>query len=51
MKSFNDIIIEAKKSEKREDPYRLVVLVERPKKILKTGTSAKLTAKAEKLGV
>ena len=51
MKSFNDIITEANKVEKREDPYRLVVLVERPKKIAKTGTSAKLVSKAEKLGI
>jgi len=51
MKSFNEIVTEAKKVEKREDPYRLVVLVERPKKILKTGTSAKLISKAEKLGI
>ena len=51
MKTFNDIINEANKAEKREDPYRLVVLVERPKKIAKTGTSAKLISKAEKLGI
>ena len=51
MKTFNDIINEANKAEKREDPYRLVVLVERPKKISKTGTSAKLVTKAEKLGI
>ena len=51
MKTFNDIINEANKAEKREDPYRLVVLVERPKKIAKTGTSAKLVSKAEKLGI
>jgi len=49
MKSFNEIT-EAK-SEDNKKPYRLVVLVERPKKIIKTGTSAKLVSKAEKLGI
>ena len=51
MKSFNEIITEAKDVAKREDPYRLVVLAERPKKPSKTGTSYKLTQKAEKLGI
>ena len=51
MKSFNDIVTEAKDNAKREDPYRLVVLAERPKKPSKTGTSYKLTQKAEKLGI
>ena len=49
MKSFNEIT-EAR-DEDNKKPYRLVVLVERPKKIAQDGTSAKLVSKAEKLGV
>ena len=50
MKSFLEIV-EKKDEIDNKKPYRLVVLVERPKKILKTGTSFKLTSKAEKLGI
>jgi len=50
MKSFLEIV-EKKEEVDNKKPYRLVVLVERPRKILKTGTSYKLTSKAEKLGI
>ena len=51
MKSFREII-EAKKDNKVDDkPYRLVVLVDRPKKISEDSTSFKLTSTAEKMGV
>ena len=48
MKSFNEIIEE--KNENSQS-YRLVVLVERPKKLDPKGTSSKLVSKAEKLGI
>jgi glutathione synthase/RimK-type ligase-like ATP-grasp enzyme len=50
MKSFLEIV-EKKEEVDNKKPYRLVVLVERPKKIDKSGTSFKLTSKAEKLGI
>lgn len=51
MKSFREII-EAKKDNKVDDkPYRLVVLVDRPKKVSEDSTSFKLTSTAEKLGI
>ena len=48
MKSFNELI-EAKVETKQS--YRLVVLVERPKKLDPAGTSSKLVSKADKLGI
>ena len=48
MKSFNEIT-EAKVETKQS--YRLVVLVERPKKLDPAGTSSKLVSKADKLGI
>ena len=48
MKSFNELI-EAKVETKQS--YRLVVLVERPKKLDSAGTSSKLVSKADKLGI
>ena len=48
MKSFNEIIEE--KNENSQS-YRLVVLVERPRKLDPKGTSSKLVSKAEKLGI
>ena len=48
MKSFNELT-EAKVETKQS--YRLVVLVERPKKLDPAGTSSKLVSKADKLGI
>ena len=48
MKCFNELI-EAKVETKQS--YRLVVLVERPKKLDPAGTSSKLVSKADKLGI
>ena len=48
MKSFSEMT-EAKVETKQS--YRLVVLVERPKKLDPAGTSSKLVSKADKLGI
>jgi len=47
LKSFRDIVTEEVKS---DNPFRLVVLAQRPKKIDEKGTSTKLTKAAEDMG-
>jgi len=49
MKSFNELIVE--EDIKKSDPYRLVVLAERPKKQSKKSTSGKIVGVAEKMGM
>ena len=48
MKSFNELTILENKDAK--NPYRLVVLAEKPKKSNPKATSAKIVKLAEKLG-
>jgi len=50
MKSFREIT-EKKETTNKDKPYRLVVLVDRPKKVSEDSTSFKLTSTAERLGV
>lgn len=49
MKSFQELIVE--EDIKKSDPYRLVVLAERPKKQSKKSTSGKIVSVAEKMGM
>lgn len=48
IKSFKEIVAEAV-VDTSKDPYRLVVLADRPKKLNEKGTSQKIIKTAEKL--
>lgn len=50
IKSFKEIVAEAV-VDTNKDPYRLVVLADRPKKLNEKGTSQKIIKTAEKLGI
>lgn len=49
LKSFNELIVEEKDEVQNKEPYRLVILTEKPKKENPKSTSAKLIRTAEKL--
>jgi len=49
MKSFNELIVED--TVKKSDPYRLVVIAERPKKVAKKSTSTKMVSVGEAMGL